>query len=320
MASSEPHRRLGRSLLARVALFIVWSSLANAQQQAPGFAVERLYLSAPGGGWFVMDDLDIRGKLGGALSVTSSYAHNPLVIAGPGGNQHLAVVSQEAFLEIGAAVSYNRFRGYLNLPLPFLLTGTSGALGQYQYTAPSVSLGTDPDTVSDTTLGLDVRIYGSPENSVRLGVGAQAIIPSGVRSDYVTDGRYGGMFRFLVAGGSSAFTYAGQLGVHIRPLNDAPVPGSPIGNEFLFGVSGGRRFTGLNDWSLVVGPEFFGQTAFHEFFSGATGSEGLLTTRFERIGPGRNLRIKFGIGHALEQDFGTPQWRIVAGVEIFGHK
>jgi hypothetical protein len=30
--------------------------------------------------------------------------------------------------------------------------------------------------------------------------------------------------------------------------------------------------------------------------------------------------LKLGIGHALVQNFGAPQWRIVFGVEMFGHK
>ena len=77
------------------------------------------------------------------------------------------------------------------------LSGTSGTLGPYQFTAPSVSLGTNPDTVSDPRIGVDVRLLGEPGSVLRLGAGAQVIIPSGNRADYVTDGRYGAMFRFL---------------------------------------------------------------------------------------------------------------------------
>jgi hypothetical protein len=267
-----------------------------------------------------MDDLDISGKLGGALSVTSGYAHNPLVITGPDGKQWLSLVAQEAFVDIGGAVTYKRFRGYFNFPTPILGSGTSGTLGPYEFTAPSVSLGTTPDTISDSRLGVDVRLAGEPQGLLRLGAGAQLIIPSGNRADYVTDARYGGMFRFLVAGDAGAFTYAGQLGVHVRPLNEAPVPDSPNGSEFLFGISGGRRFVVASGWSAIVGPEIYGETAFRSFFSGETGTEALLTGRLEQTGVERNLRLKFGIGHALVQNFGAPQWRIVFGVELFGHK
>jgi hypothetical protein len=292
---------------------------AEAQQQPAGFAVERFYQSAPGAGWFIMDDLDISGRLGGVVSFSSGYARNPLVLTGPDGKQKLAVVSEEAFLDVGAAVTHDRFRGYINFPMPLLLSGTSGTLGPYQFTAPSVSLGNTPDTIADPRIGVDVRLLGEPGSVLRLGAGAQLIIPSGNRADYVTDGRYRGMFRFLAAGDAGAWQYAGQVGVHVRQLNGAPVPGSPNGSEFLYGISGGRRFAGSNGWAVVAGPEIFGQTAFRSFFSGETGTEALLTGRFEHTGTGRNLRIKLGVGHALEQNFGAAQWRVVFGVELFGH-
>jgi hypothetical protein len=307
-------------LLAALCLFGCFLPMAKAQQQASGFAVERLYQSAPGAGWFVMDDLDISGRFGGAVAATSGYERNPLVITSPDGKQTLAVVTQEAFVDIGGSITHDRFRGYVDFPMPLLVTGTSGTLGPYQFTAPSVSLGTTPDTVSDGRIGVDARLFGRPGDSLRLGAGAQLIFPSGNRSDYDTDARYRGMFRFLAAGDAGALTYAGQLGVHVRPLNDAPVPGSPNGSEFLYGISGGRRFAGPNGWAFVAGPEIFGETAFHSFFSGETGTEALFTGRLEQTGKEKNLRIKLGVGHALVQNFGAAQWRIVCGVELYGHK
>ena len=319
MASFRPHRSCVHALLAGLALFSFRPSLADAQQQPSGFAVERFYQSAPGGGWFIMDDLNISGRLGGAISLSSGYARNPLVITGPDGKQKLAVVSEEAFVDIGGAVTHDRFRAYINFPLPLLGTGTSGTLGSYQFTAPSVSLGATPDTVADPRLGFDARLFGKPGSLLRLGAGAQVIIPSGSRADYVTDARYRAMFRFLAAGNAGPYRYAGQLGVHVRPLNDAPTPGSPNGNEFLYGISGGRRFAGPSGWAVIAGPEIFGETAFHQFFSGETGTEALLTGRLEHTGTERNLRIKLGVGHALVQNFGAAQWRVAFGVELFGH-
>ena len=317
MASSKWRRNCASAFLIGLVLFGLRRPYTDAQQQVSGFAVERLYQSAPGGGWFVMDDLDISGKLGGAVSISSGYAHNPLVVTSPDGKQWLPVVSQQAFVDIGGAVTYNRFRGYFNFPTPILGTGTSGTLGPYQYTAPSVSLGTTPDTLSDSRLGVDVRLFGQPQSLLRLGAGAQLIIPSGLRPDYVTDARYRGMFRFLAAGDAGAFIYAGQVGIHIRSLNEAPAPGGPNGNEFLYGISGGRRFAVSTGWAAMVGPEIYGETAFS---SGENGTEALLTGRLEGTGTERSLRLKLGIGHALVQNFGAPQWRIVFGVEMFGHK
>jgi hypothetical protein len=306
-----------RSLLvwaAGFAVFCAWP--APAQQQTTGFAVERFYPSAPGGGWFVMDDLNISGGLGGAISLTGGYARNPLEITSPGGTQQLALISGESFVDIGAAITYNRFRLYLNLPVPLSVTGNSGTLGPFQLNAPSVSTGTNPDTISDPRMGFDTRLYGKPGSVLRLGAGAQLILPSGNRADYVTDGRYRAMFRFLAAGDVGRFLYAGQFGVHVRPVeNDLP-PGGPNGNELLFGASVGRRFTVRNDWDAIVGPEFFGETVVHSNYSGQTGFEGLLTGRLERTSDKPHLQFKLGIGRGLIQNFGAPQWRVLAAVEF----
>jgi hypothetical protein len=304
---------------AAVAVWLfAWPFSGDAQQQPTGFALERFYPSAPGAAWFVMDDLNVSGGLGGAFDLTSGYARAPLVIPGSENTQRFALVSNQAFVNVGAAVTYDRFRLYLNLPMPYLVTGSSGTFGSLQLNAPAVTPGTNPDTVADTQLGFDARLYGEPGSSVRLGASAQVIFPSGARNDYISDARYRAMFRFLTAGDSGSWSYAGQLGVHVRPLVDTLVPGGPNGSEFLFGASGGRKKR-LNDrWGFVVGPEVFGQTAFRAFFTRATGVEGLMTARFERLGQGRNVRLKLGIGHGIVQHFGTPEWRVLFALELFG--
>jgi hypothetical protein len=323
MANSESRRdRRGIFLAFAAGLVILTASPspANAQQQTQGFAVERFYPSAPGGGWFVMDDVNISGGIGGAISLTTGYSRNPLEVTSPDGTRRLTLVSGEAFLDVGAAVTYNRYRLYVNIPVPLSVIGNSGTVGQFQLTAPSLSIGANPDTVSDTRLGFDGRLLGKPGSLFRLGLGAQLIIPSGARADYVTDGRYRGMFRFLTAGDAGRFSYAGQFGLHVRPVEGSLPPGGPNGNELLFGMSAGRRFGVRNGWDAVVGPEFYGETAVRSNFNGQTGFEGLLTGRLERTGDRPHLRFKLGVGHGLVQHFGAPQWRILVGVELFGQR
>jgi hypothetical protein len=321
MANFKSHRNCGSAFLAFTAgLVILSASPADAQQQTQGFAVERFYPSAPGGGWFVMDDINIGGGLGGAISLTGGYARNPLEVTGPDGKQRLALVSGEAFLDLGSSVTHDRYRIYVNIPVPLSVTGNSGTLGPYQLTAPSLSIGANPDTVSDTRIGFDTRLYGKPGSLLRLGAGAHLIVPSGNRADYVTDARYRAMFRFLAAGDAGHFTYAGQFGLHVRPVEGSLPPDGPNGNELLFGSRAGRRFTVRNGWVAVVGPEFYGEAAVHSNFSGQTGFEGLLTGRLERTGDKPHLRFRMGIGHGLVQNFGAPEWRILVGVELFGQR
>jgi len=308
MRSSSP-LALGVLLLA---------ASAQAQQTAEGFAVERLYLSAPGAGWFVMDTLEMHGGLGWAVNLTVGYEQNALRLTE--GAQTLSVVSTRAFADIGGAVTYGCWRFYLNFDFPLDTHGQSGTLGGYSYTAPSVDLASHPDALSDFRFGADVRILGGPAGPFRLGAGVQFFIPNGNRADYDTDATYRAMLRLLFAGDVGLFTYAGQLGVHIRPLDNYPVPGSPEGSELLFGVAAGVRLP-VGALAFVVGPEVYGATAFRTFFaSNSTALEGLLTLRLEGTGTeGAQLRFKLGAGAGLNPQFGAPEWRVVLAIELFFH-
>jgi hypothetical protein len=323
MRSSDVRRALGFTV-ALLATSAPSSRVEAQPQQAQGFAVERFYPSAPGGGWFVMDDLDMHGGLGGVMALTTSYSHNPLRV--PDGSQHLNVVSDRAFTDFGFAVTYERWRLYLNFDAPLVTTGVDttgqlGVVGDYQFTSPSLDLSQNPDTLSDARIGLDARILGDDKSPFRFGAGAQLFVPNGERSDYDTDGTYRAMLRVLSAGDVGLFTYAGQLGVHVRPLDDAPTPGSPQGSELLFGLAGGAKLPVLGSTAaLVVGPEIFGATAFRSFLgSTTTALEGLLTGRLEgSADDGPQLRGKLGAGFGIDQNFGAPQWRIVFAIELLG--
>jgi len=298
---------------------LVVATGAGAQQAAGGFGVERLYLSAPGGGWFVMDSLDMHGGLGGALAMTTGYSLNALRVSGNGTT--LDVVSRQAFTDFGLAVTYDAFRFTLDVASPIAVSGDSGTVGGTTFTAPAATLGQDPDVVMDARLGVDARLVGDARSPFRLGASAQLFVPSGSSADYETDGTYRAMLRALAAGDVGSFTYAGQLGVHVRPRDDSPTPGSPEGSELLFGAAGGLKLPLDGSMAVVIGPEIYGETAFKSFFGGTTtGVEALLTSRIEGTGDdGRQVRIKLGSGGGLDPQFGAPEWRFVVGLEIFDH-
>lgn len=320
MQSFELHR--GARTVAAAVTSALLASIAGsspaAAQQVQGFALERLYSSPAGGGWLVMDSLDMHGGLGGAIELTSGYAHNPLVVAD--GSQHLAVVSDEAFVAVGLGVTYERFRLSLDLDSPVSVLGHSGTVGTLQFTGPNFDLGQDPDTLSDARIGFDARLYGKPGGVFRLGVSAQLFVPTVNESisDYLTDGIVRAMFRALFAGDAGRLTWAGQLGVHVRTLDEPAVPEGPRGSELLFGVAAGARLPAGSHWDVILGPEIYGETAFNAFFGQTTtGVEGLLSARIEGNGPGMQLRVKLGVGGGLDPNFGAPEWRVVAAVEMF---
>lgn len=308
--------------------------LAEAQQQAQGFAVDRLYLAAPGAGWFAMDALDLHGGLGGVMALTLGYAHDPWRVRSGDGSQRLTVVSNEALAGFGFAATYDRFRLYINVDMPLDVYGHDGAVGATQYAAPNsgqaftpsgVNPSTAPDALADARIGFDARIFGAPGSAFRLGAGAQLLAPSPntPNSEYLSDGTFRGMGRALFAGDIGRFTYAGQLGVHIRPRDDSPAAGGPQGSELLFGVAAGARFFEgpSQKIALVVGPELYGETAFRSFFgTGATGVEALMTARAEGTADdGGQVRVKLGAGGGLDARFGAPEWRTVLAIELFDH-
>jgi hypothetical protein len=270
-----------------------------------------------------MDSLDIRGGLGGAAAMLVSYANHPFQVRTSDGAQRRSVVSDEAFADFGFAATFDRWRVYLDFDMPLAIGGQSGTVGDYQFTAPAVDPGSNPDTLSDTRVGFDARLFGDARDFFRLGVGAQLFMPSGRRAEYDGDGSYRGMARFLLAGDVGFFTYAGQLGAHLRPLDDSPTPGSPQGSELLFGLAGGARVPVGNagTTAFVIGPEVFGASAFRSFLgSTSTALEGLLTARLEGaadVGP--QLRVKLGSGTGIDQHFGSPAWRLVFAIELFDH-
>lgn len=305
------------------------SSRAGAQTKpkaVDGFALERFYPSAPGGGYFVMDALDMRGRLGGALSLTVGNAMLPLQLTS--GTQRVAVVSNEAFADFGLAASFDRFRVYLNLHMPLVTKGRSGTAFGYSFVGPSVDLGSNPDTLSDARLGFDTRIYGDSDGPFRLGLGTQLFLPNGVdrktgrRPDYNTDDTFRAMLRILCAGDLGLFSYAGHVGVHVRPLSEPGVPGSPQGSELLFGVSGGTKFPvgKTGGTAVILGPELFGATALQPLLTpNTTAFEGLLTSRIEGMAKsGPQLRVKLGAGVGLNPHFGAPQARVLFSIELFG--
>jgi hypothetical protein len=311
---------LGAAIWAGLAASLLGSP-ARGQQAVQGFAVERSYPSAPGGGWFVMDDLSFGGGLGGAAEWTTGYAKDPLRVTD--GVTHVAVVSDEAFTDVGFAATYDRFRLYLNLTAPLAIEGDQPktAVGGYSFVGPSLDLGSHPDTLSDPRVGLDTRLYGGPNDPVRLGVGTQLYVPSGNRSDYDTDGTYRVMVRALFAGDVGMLSYAAQVGAHFRPRDDTPAPGSPKGSELLFGAAAGMRFPlhGAPNASLIVGPEVFGASAVRYLFSSsATECEGLFSGRYQVPLAHGQFRVKLGVGAGLDPRFGAPEWRTVFAVELSG--
>jgi hypothetical protein len=308
-----------------VAAVVGATHVASAQPAAaPGFAVERLDLAPAGAGWIAMDDLAMPPGLGGALGVSLGYEADPLRIEpammtnGAAGGK-LAVVSDRTVTELSGAVTLDRVRVSLAMETVLASGGDMGVVGGLVFTPPAIDPQSHPDPIADPKLGVDVRLYGSADDRLRLGVSGELFAPNGSRADYDSDGSFRGIVRALIAGDVAAYRYAGYLGVHVRPLDDASVPGSPRGSELVFGAAAGYT-TRVACWQATLGPEVMGATAFDGFLGGtSTALEAMLSGRMDQlVTSGRRIRLKLGIGVGLVADFGAPTFRVVAGVEMFG--
>ena len=268
-----------------------------------------------------MDDLDMRKDLCGALAFSGGYARNSLRLAIPARSQNLSVVKSQAFASFGAAVTYDRWRASLHFTSPIYVRGDTGSTGARSYAAPAMDIAHNPDSFSDVRLGLDARILGGPDSSFRLGAGLQLFVPVGVGPDYVTDDTYRGMGRILFAGAVAGVTYAGHVGLHLRPRDDAPSPEAPRGNELLFGIAAGPRLATTKHAVVIVGPEIYGASALRGLGdAGGTALEALLTARMDTVhDEGHEVRFKVGSGGGLHPHFGAPEWRAVFSVEVVGH-
>jgi len=288
---------------------------AWAQTPAEGFNAERFAPSAPGAGWFVMDSLDMHGDVGGVLSFSARYAHEPLRVSA----SRIPVVTDSAYGQVAGAITWRSLRFSVGFDFPLAAKGPGVTAGGFQYPAVDVDLGSNPDTLSDVRIGVDARLLGEWNGPFRLGIGAQLWIPSGETREYLSDGTYRGMVRLLLAGDVGVFTWAGQLGVHVRPRDDGGVPGAPRGSELLFGAAAGAKLFAGEASRTVVGPEVYGATAFAGFFKPETTSaEALLSARWEGTGgTGPQLRVRLGAGLGLGTQFGTPSWRVLLGIEVF---
>ncbi len=322
MLNSKSHFELNRVfmklfILSSVSLF---APFTYADQAAQGFALQRFYSSAAGAGWLVMDALDMHGDWGAAIQLTNDYAKNPLTLSG------LTVVSAQDYINLGVAVTYQRYRLYLDIPSPAYIKGNSGSAAGYSYNAPSVDWAAEPDTISDLRIGFDARIFGEFNSPFRMGLGGQVYLasgpnPEGNRADYDSDAGNRAMFRLLAAGDQGQFTYAAQVGIHLRSLNDYPTPGSPEGNEFLLGVAAGIKLSvGAQGQSLIAGIETYESTAFqHLFYASASAIEALISCRYEAAPQdNRQFKFKLGAGPGINPQFGAAEWRAVLAVELAG--
>ena len=288
-----------------LSLLLVLPRLASAQA-TEGFSINRFDVSERGSDWFVGDSLDLRGQpFRPSVGFVMDYAHKPLVLYSPVGDERAVIVRDQLFAHFGAsAVIVDRLRLGLNVPVAFLNNGDSARWIDRTIAAQSGA------AMGDIRISADVRLFGRYGGPATMALGAQLYVPSGKRSAFTGDGKIRITPHLLLAGRVGVFEYAVRGALNYR-AQDVVLTDVPSGTELQFGAAAGLS---LIKHSLLLGPELWGSTVLVN--GGAFQKE---TTPFELLFGAhyrpRNFRLGLGVGPGLTRGIGTPAVRVVGMFE-----
>jgi outer membrane protein OmpA-like peptidoglycan-associated protein len=296
--------KLPLAAFAVVALLGVVRSAA-AQPAATGLALDRFDPAERGSEWFVLDTLDLRGRVRPAIGADLDWGHKPLVLYDANGHEVGPVVADQFFAHVGASlVLWDRVRFGFNLPIAIVQSGDGATLTGVTYPAP-----TSP-ALGDLRLGVDVRLVGQYRSPFTLALGASLYLPTGSQNDYTSDGVVRAVLPHVNAAGEiGAFVYAAKLGFELR--RSETLGGVQLGNDLQFGAAAGAR---LASGKLVLGPELYGSTVVEggAFRTGATPLELLLGLHYQFA---EDWRVGAGFGPGIVRGDGAPLFRAVASID-----
>jgi hypothetical protein len=307
--------RLGFALLGLLAGSVPVA--AAAQQVAPGFDANRFEPAERGSDWFVLDSLDLRGGSRFAAGIAAQYGYRTLRVVDPAaglgrqsafaGVRASIPLRHQLMLHPGASFTLgNRFRFGAALPVQLYAEGETATLQTVAYREPESTV-----AVGDLRLAADVRIFGRYGDAFTLAAGVRGYLPVGAQEAYLSDGVFLRLSpRVQIAGIAGAFHYAVNLGVNLR--DEKRYGGSIIGSELSYGAAFG---VALLRNRLLVGPEVFGSS---------TVSQGQVwryrTSPIEAIlgahWRAHSIRLGGGLGAGLADAYGSPDVRLVVGVEF----
>ena len=156
-----------------------------AAQGITGFAADRFEPAGAGSQWMTGESLDFQGHLRPAAALVEDWAVNPIVAHGPDGNSTTALLDEQVFTHLDAALMlWDRVRVDLNLPLALVDSGTGTQLDGQTYVAPQSRL------IGDVRLGADARIFrlALDDGHVVGAAGLQLFLPTGTTQAFTGDG------------------------------------------------------------------------------------------------------------------------------------
>jgi OmpA-OmpF porin, OOP family len=295
-----------RVLLVLVAaLFVASRALA---QDRTGFAIDRHEPAERGSMFFVVDSLDLRGHVRPAAGATLAYGYKPLVVQDANAEERFALVRHQLLLHAGASVVLiERVRVGLDVPFAIYQDGEDGlAAGDALRGASAPALG-------DVRLAADARIAGRHGDPITVAAGLRAWLPTGLRSQFTSDGPLRVAPQMLVAGEAGPLAWGARTAVVVRGRDDR-YAGASLGSELFAAIGAGLRTRGDR---LVIGPELQASSVLAELFEKKTTPIELLGGAHWEVTHG--FRIGAGVGLGLTQGFGSPRVRGLFAIEWTEH-
>jgi hypothetical protein len=300
--------RPGRAAYGWVLLALLLPAAPAAAATARGFAVDRYSPSGGGSDWFALESLDFRGHFRPSGGLTLNYADQPLAVHDNEGNEYgNAIVDSQLFVHAGLAMMWrDRVRASLSFPLALHQAGNEQVVGDFYFRSA------DRVAAGDLRLGGDVLFLGTYQDRLRLAAGIEFILPTGVRSQYTSDGVFRVAPRVLAAGQWGRYVYAARLGFHTRGgVPEAQRQIVRIGHEVTGGLALGVRPAP----EFVVGLELYGATAVtggNYLRESVSPLELLFSARFE---PARQFHVMLGVAPGITSAVGSPTIRVLGRVE-----
>ncbi|MDD5222768.1 MAG: carboxypeptidase regulatory-like domain-containing protein [bacterium] len=274
-------------------------SLVAREAPAAGLNVQnsKPALDASGGG--VLLDATPIGHLMYRLNYEFSYARSPLEY-GWNGKRSLGVVDNLFYNDLTAGFGLT----------PSLDAGLSVPYGiVYDYLQTGTDARKTVGGVGDVRLGLRDTLFDRKDVPIRLALAASANFPSGYQSGYLGSGTFEGDLRAISEARAGTYRFIVNLGYLVR--GPERMVNVKLDDQIFWGI--GSR-SSYYDNRLGVEAEIFGSTGAAQPFRDKVLNpiEGDLGVR---VAITRGWSVKLGGGGGLTHGIGSPQFRILAGVQ-----
>jgi OmpA-OmpF porin, OOP family len=301
--------------VAAALLGTVFAGEALAQETPPDIALDQYQHPMSGDAFLSVLSPWVGGHLEFRAMSTFEYAHRPLVLVTPAGDEIAAPVTDQAFVHIGASFAlFDRVLLGVDMPLAVIQGGDESGGRISGVTFPAAD-GFEP---GDLRFGLRGRIFGEYWDAFQLGVGGFVYVPlaslTGDEGDttYAGEGAVYGQPHILFGGRADYIVWSATAGTFIR--------GSDNPHSFVWGAGLGivvPKDAGVAQ--LQFGPEAFGGVNFTDVDlipgrvarQGVVNAEVLGTAKLRLFG---RLVIGAGAGPGVSDAIGTPEWRVLGQI------